>query len=55
MGSIEFLDLKNDALIMKKADEQLKLPDAIFSESDDDDCIVKDDNEEGISSNSNLR
>ena len=38
-----------DAVIIRKNNEGfLKLPREVFSDSDDDMCIVKDDNEEGL-------
>ncbi|CDW87940.1 UNKNOWN [Stylonychia lemnae] len=55
LDSMDFKDLKNDAQLMQKAEEQNQLPNAVFSDSDDEDCIVKDDNEEGMSTNINYR
>ena len=40
-------EFKRDAMIMRKADERDLLPKAIISDSEDDACIVNDDNEEG--------
>eukprot|EP00347_Sterkiella_histriomuscorum_P014418 403360940 len=53
--SFDTQELKRDAKLIKQADISPKSPEENMSDSDDENCIVKDDNEEGMALNTSIR